>query len=385
MKYDFNTLYERRNTGSEKWAEVEAMDGNIVPVSIADMEFITAPEIREALSDYISKNILGYTSASDEYLNEVVKWQREQHEFDIKKEWIVNTPGVVNAIYNLINALTKPDDGVIIFRPVYRPFTMSIEGAGRKVVNCPLINDSGHYTIDFEKFEEEAKKSENKLLIFCSPHNPVGRVWTREEVRRIVEISKKYNLYIICDEIWNDIIMSGYEFTTMGRVAEDYLDNIAICTAASKTFNLAGLVCSNIIVPGEIMREKLNEELSRSHVEVNALGYAGTMFAYRYGKPWMEEMLQVIEGNYKYAKEFFEREIKGSVVSPLEATYVMWVDLRCLNMSEEEQEDFMRKRAKCFTDPGFKFGDEGAGFERINLACPLYVLKETLERIKNAL
>lgn len=385
MKYDFETVCDRRGTGSRKWIPVEDYKELIVPFTVADMEFSTAPEIKKELINYIEDNILGYTTYMDDYLEEVVKWQKDMHDLDIKKDYIVSTPGVVSALYYLILACTEKDDGIIVFKPVYHPFMASIEAAKRSVVNCPLINNKGKYTIDFEKFERLAADPKNKAIIFCNPHNPVGRVWTEDELSKLVEISKKYDILIISDEIWSDITMSGFETTSLLKVAGDYLDNVVATTAASKTFNLAGLSCSNIIIPNKLIKEAFVKELDKAHLSVPALGYVGTKAGYRYGKDWMKEMISVVEKNYNYAKNFFEENIKDVVVSPLEGTYVMWVDLRSLGLDKDQLEKFLIEKAKFYVNQGDFFGEEGECFIRINLACPESVLKDGLNRLKIAM
>lgn len=385
MKYDFETICDRRGTGSRKWMPVEDFEELIVPFSVADMEFNTAPEIKKELINYIENNILGYTTYMDDYLEEVVKWQKDIHDLDIKEEYIVSTPGVVSALYYLILTLTKEDDGIIIFKPVYHPFTASVEAANRNVINCPLINKDGYYKIDFEKFEDLAADPKNKAIIFCNPHNPVGRVWTEDELTKIVEISKKYNVLIISDEIWSDITMSGFKTTSILKVAGDYLDSVVVSTAASKTFNLAGLTCSNIIIPNKLIKRAFLKELEKPHLAVPALGFVGTKAAYKYGKDWMKEMINVVEENYKYTKNFFEENINGSVVSPLEGTYATWVDLRSLGLDKNQLEKFLVEKAKFYVNQGYFFGEEGEGFIRINLACPKSVLKDSLNRLKIAI
>lgn len=385
MKYDFETICDRRGTGSRKWMPVEDFEELIVPFSVADMEFNTAPEIKKELINYIENNILGYTTYMDDYLEEVVKWQKDIHDLEIKEEYIVSTPGVVSALYYLILTLTKEDDGIIIFKPVYHPFTASVEAANRNVINCPLINKDGYYKIDFEKFEDLAADPKNKAIIFCNPHNPVGRVWTEDELTKIVEISKKYNVLIISDEIWSDITMSGFKTTSILKVAGDYLDSVVVSTAASKTFNLAGLTCSNIIIPNKLIKRAFLKELEKPHLAVPALGFVGTKAAYKYGKDWMKEMINVVEENYKYTKNFFEENIKGSVVSPLEGTYATWVDLRSLGLDKNQLEKFLVEKAKFYVNQGYFFGEEGEGFIRINLACPKSVLKDSLNRLKIAI
>lgn len=383
MKYDFETIYDRREN-SRKWIPVRKYDDIIVPFSVADMEFMTAPEIKRELKKYIDDNILGYTVKTEEYLEEIVKWQNKIHNVIIKKDYIVPTPGVVNALYNAVLSYTCEGDGVIVFMPSYPPFIQSIEYAKRNPVKISLKNNSGYYTFDFSKFEEEASKKENTMIILCNPHNPVGRVWKKEELEKIFEIASKNNLFIISDEIWSDITFNGIKTSSFFNISKNY-KKLLVSTSASKTFNLAGLGASNIIIPDYEYRKKFIKEMKKSHVSVNALGLAGTYAAYKYGEEWMKEMLDVVYNNYKYAKEFLENNIKGSVVSPLEGTYAIWVDLRCLGKKPEELEKFMVENACFYTNEGYKFGVEGEGFERINIAVPEKALKRALNRLKDAL
>ena len=384
MKYDFETIHDRRKTGSKKWIPVRKFDEIVVPFSVADMEFMTAPEIKRELKNYIDSNILGYTGSTDEYLEEVVKWQKEMHNVNIEKSDIVCTPGVVSALYNSILCYTEKGDGVIVFMPSYPPFVNSVNAAERKLVEVSLIDNDGYYTFDYEKFKEAAAEENNKMVILCNPHNPVGRVWKEEELSKIFKIAKDNNLFIISDEIWGDITFNGHRLTSMLNVAGNY-KNLMVSTSASKTFNLAGLAVSNIIIRDSENRKLLLKELEKSHSSVNALGYAGLMAAYKYGKEWMKEMLEVVYDNYIYAKDFIEKNIRGSVVSPLEGTYVMWADLRCLNKSPEELEKIMEEDACFYVNEGYKFGIEGEGFIRINIAVPKSALKTALNRLKDAL
>ncbi len=383
--YNFTKRVNRRDISS-KWQLMRKIkkdvDSSIVPLSVADMEFETAPEIVEGLSKYLRENILGYTIPGEDYLGEVIRWNRVEHDVEIEKEEIVTTPGVVTALYNAIEATTEVGDGVIIFKPVYYPFSMAIENTGRKIVNSPLINNKGYYTIDFENFEHLASLKENKLLIISSPHNPVGRVWKVDELEKIVEICKRHNLTIVCDEIWNDIIMPGFTHTSILKIT-DY-ERVIVCTAASKTFNLAGLSTSNIIIPDRDLRKKFIKTQEKFHNGgVNALGLAGTYYAYRDGENWKNEMIEVVKKNYDCLVETLS-PFKEITVSPLEGTYLSWVDLRSLNLSKEDLEQRMVDN-NLFTDEGYIFGDEGVGFERFNMAIPTEDWKKSLSRLVTAI
>ena len=390
MKYDFVTLLSRKESGSAKWEQMYEWNPNvkedIVPFSVADMEIKNPPEVISGLKQYLDTTILGYTKASPAFLNSVISWLKRRHNYEVRKEWIVPTPGVVNAFYAAVNAFTKPEEGVIIFRPVYYPFSMAIEKNGRKLINCPLKNENNYYTIDYEKFEEEAKKPENKLLIFCSPHNPVGRVWKKEELEKVAEIAIKNNLIVVADEIWNDLIMPGYKHTVMATISKDLEERLLTCTAPSKTFNLAGLATSSIIIKNKKIREIYIETLQKMRSStVNILGFKACEIAYNNCEQWLEELIQVLDTNQKIIKNFFDTKFPKIKVNLIEGTYLLWLDFRALGLSNEELENFMHIKAEFFTDEGYIFGNESSGYERINLAAPTWVIEAALKRLEIAL
>ncbi|MDO5725590.1 MAG: MalY/PatB family protein [Tissierellia bacterium] len=389
--YDFKTVIPRKNTGSSKWIQMYEwnpnVDEDVVPLSVADMELKNPPEVIEGLKKYLDNSVLGYTQSYDAYFESVKKWMKEKHNYDVKREWMINTPGVVNAFFGAVNAFTNPGDGVIIMRPVYYPFSMAIDMNERDLVNCPLLKDeNGKYTIDFDKFEELCKVPENKLLIFCSPHNPVGRVWTKEELKRVGEIATRNNVLIVCDEIWNDIIMPGYEHTVMATISEEIANNTIICTSVSKTFNLAGLAVSNIFIQNEEIREKyIDAMLKMRSLNVNILGYKACEIAYNESENWLKELLELLDKNQRLVKDYFDEHHPKLTSNYIEGTYLQWIDFNALGMTNEELEEFMHKKAQFFTDEGYIFGSEGDGFERINVACPTDVLLRQLEKLSKAL
>lgn len=389
--YDFTTLTSRKNVGSCKWIQMyewnPQVGDNIVPLSVADMEFKNPPEIIDGLKKYLDESVLGYSEAYPKYLETVRKWMSENHKFDIEDKWIVNTPGVVNALYAAVNAFTEEGDGVILFKPVYYPFSSAILQNNRELINCPLIEKDGYYTIDFEKFDELSKSDRVKLLIFCSPHNPVGRVWKWEELSKLAEIALKNNIIIVSDEIWADLIMPGYEHIMLGRVNQQLTDEkLIICTAPSKTFNVAGLATSNIIIKNEEIRKKYIQTLQKmKNSMVNILGYKACEIAYTQCKPWLNELIQILDKNQKLVKNFFDTKFPKIKVRLIEGTYLLWLDFRALNLSNEELEKFMHFDAQFFCDEGYVFGEEGNGYERINIAVPTWVLQEALDRLEKAL
>lgn len=388
MRYDFDSLIDRTNCGSSKWEAMKThnpkVSPDVVPLSVADMEFMTAPEIREGLKTYIDTVIQGYTGPTPCYYDAVLSWQRRRHGFQGKEEWIVTTSGVVNAIFHLVTVLTQPGEGVIIQRPVYYPFSMAAEMTGRSLVINELIEKEDTYEIDFEDLEAKCKDPNNKVLIFCNPHNPIGKVWSAGDIRRLVDICVRNHVFIIDDEIHNDLIMPGHTHHALPVVCPEALEHMAYCTAPSKTFNLAGMQLSNIFIPNKDVREKVLEAkmklMSMSQV---AISYEACRLAYERGEPWLAELLQVIDGNARYVREFLAEHIPEARVYPLEGTYLLWVDFRGLGMTHEELEK-MNLAADLYLDEGYIFGDQGRGFERFNLALPRAALEKAMERLHRA-
>lgn len=391
MKYDFETLVSRKNIGSSKWNLMsrinEKVTDDIVPFSVADMEFKNPPEIIDGLKKYLDLSILGYTQATDEYYKAVCSWMEKRHDWKIKKEWIVEFSGVVPALYTIVRALTKEEDGVLIMTPVYYPFYKAIEDNKRKVIKSQLILCEDHYEIDFEDLEEKAKLESTKLMILCNPHNPVGRVWSEEELIKIGKICIDNNVLIVSDEIHFDLIMPGFKHTVFASISEEFANNSVICTAPSKTFNLAGLQTSNIIVPNKRIKDKIASEkrIATGNSGLNIFGYKACEIAYNECETWLDELIQVLDRNKKIVENFVKTYLPEIKVVNLEGTYLQWLDFRNLEKDHRSLEKFMTTEAMLFLDEGYVFGDEGRGFERINLACPSNVLEAALERLLKAI
>lgn len=389
--YDFTSLVSRKGLGSSKWEQMYEWNPNVldevIPLSVADMELKNPPEIIEGLKEYLDEVILGYSKAYQNYYSSVISWMLKEHEYKIEQEWIVNTPGVVNALYAAVNSFTEEGDGVIIFRPVYYPFSNAIIQNGRKLVNCPLKEEDGYYSIDYEKFDELSKDEKVKLLVFCSPHNPVGRVWKQEELEKVAEIALKNNIIVVSDEIWSDLILGDNKHIMFGKVNEKLTDErLIICTAPSKTFNIAGLATSNIIIKNKKLREKYCETLQKMRSSsVNVLGYKACEIGYTKCKDWLVELLKVLNTNQQLVHNFFKEKFPKIKAPLIEGTYLQWIDFRALNLSNQELENFMHFEAQFFCDEGYVFGDEGNGYERINLAAPTWVIKKSLARLEIAL
>ncbi|MDR0386678.1 MAG: pyridoxal phosphate-dependent aminotransferase [Treponema sp.] len=390
MKYDFTSRVNRTGTGSAKW---EAMYGKradvspgVVPLSVADMEFPVQPEISLGIRDFLDRSVLGYAAPTPAYLHAVTGWMKRRRGWEVRDEWIIHTPGVVSALYAGVSAFTESGDGVIIMPPVYYPFSMAIAENNREAVRVPLIQDGMSYTIDYTALEEAARNPRNRLLIFCSPHNPVGRVWTREELLRVAEICLRNNVLVISDEIHFDLLLPGVTHTVYAALSEEAAQNCVVCTAPSKTFNLAGMQISNIIVPNKEIREKLKAQVFKSAFHnPGVLGLKTCEIAYTQCEGWLDELLGVIAANYRLLADFMAKNLPMITVFPLEGTYLAWMDFRALGLDYKALEEFMIRDAEMFLDEGVMFGTEGRGFERINIACPAAVLEEALERLLKAL
>ncbi|QQZ10011.1 MalY/PatB family protein [Heyndrickxia vini] len=384
--YDFETVVNRTNTGSSKWEQMKGWNPNVseeaIPFSVADMEFKNPPEIIEGLKEYLDSSILGYTQPTENYLKAVCGWMEKRHNWKINSEWIVGSAGVVGAFYSAIRAFSNPGDGIIIMSPVYYPFYSAIELNNRKVVKNPLINTGSSYEIDFNDLEMKAKEHTNKILLFCSPHNPTGRVWTKEELEKVGEICLKNNILLISDEIHFDLIMPDHKHTVFASLSDELADNTIVCTAPSKTFNLAGMQTSNIIIPNEDLRETYVKEIQSQGVfSLNILGYKACEIAYTKCEKWLDELLGLIYHNHLELKKYMEENIPEIKVHDLQGTYLQWMDFNGLGLDKDELEKLMHEN-ELFFDEGYVFGEEGNGFERMNLACPTKTMMVGLERLK---
>ena len=392
MKYDFTTRVNRKEDGSAKWDRMygknPCVSPGIIPLSVADMELLNPPEIIQGLKKHLDKTVLGYTHPTSQYYGAVLGWMKKRHNWDIKKEWILEAPGVVPAFNMAIKALTGSGEGVIVQPPVYYPFFKVLENNNRKVVSNPLVRDEVNltYRINYDDLEAKAKDPSNKVLLFCSPHNPVGRVWKEEELRRVSEICLRNNVIVLSDEIHFDIVLPGVKHTVYAALSEEAAQNCVIFTAPSKTFNLAGMQTSNMIIPNRAIFDLVRKEFTANSISlINNLGIKACEIAYSQCGQWLDEFILLLEKNCAFVKDYFAKYIPMVKVYPLEGTYLQWLDFRAFGLDADSLEQFMVNEAEWFTDEGILFGEEGAGFERINLACPIAVLEEALERLRKAL
>ena len=377
-------LVERKGTYSLKWDALDKRFGNanLTSMWVADMEIKAPKEVIEALKERCEHGVFGYSYVSDEYYNSVINWLKEKHNYEIKKEWLRFTNGVVTAIYCFVNIFTKIDDAVLILTPVYYPFHNAVKDNNRKLITCDLKNTDGYFTIDYEEVEKKIVENNVKLFIQCSPHNPAGRVWKEEELAKILEICKKHNVLVISDEIHQDIIMKGYKHIPSAIVANGkYADNLITVSAASKTFNLAGLIHSNIIISNDELRKKYDKEIKKiNQTEINILGMLATQVAYEKGSEWLENVKEIIEDNFNYLKTELNKHIPEITITNLEGTYLVFLDLRKI-IPIDKVKEFIQDKCNLAIDFGEWFGASFKGFIRINLATDPEIVKKAIENI----
>lgn len=388
MKYDFETLVSRRNCGSGKWETMlkqnPNVSENVAPLSVADMELKNPPEIIEGLKQYLDTHILGYTSPTAEYMDAVCGWMKRRHNWDVKPEEIILTAGVVTALFTAVLAYTEPGDGIITMPPVYGPFDFSIKQNGRVNVECPLINKDEYYTIDFGRFEALCAKEENKMFILCNPHNPAGRVWTKAELSKIGEICAKHNIFVVSDEIHFDLIMPGHTHVVFPNACENGCPDYIVCTAPSKTFNLATLQTSNIIIPREENRKKFQAVLDTVHISAAAaLGMEACRLGYTQCEEWLEEVLKLIWSNFQLCSKFIDENCPGVTYSKLEGTYLMWINCKVFQLDDDKLHELLYKHDLYCNDGRF-FSTGGSRYIRINLAGPTAMIEAAMYRFKAA-
>lgn len=387
MKYDFDEQIERRGSDCLKYdfAVERGMPEDILPLWVADMDFRTAPCITERIQKDAAFGIFGYTDSKDDYFQTLSKWYETYFNWKVEKDWLVKTPGIVFAIATAVSAFTKEGDSVLIQQPVYYPFSSVIRNNNRKLVNNELVLKEGRYEMDLEDFEKKIVQEKVKLFILCSPHNPVGRVWTEEELQRIGEICLKYDVKIVSDEIHSDFVYPGIVHHVLMTVNKRFQDICIVCTAPSKTFNLAGLQVSNVWIPNPELRRIFEQKISAvGYSEVNMLGLHACQAAYEGGREWLEQLKEYLKGNLDFVRNYLKENIPQIKLIEPEGTYLVWLDCRELGLSEKELEQFIAQKAKLWLDDGIIFGKAGEGFERVNIACPRATLKEALERLKKA-
>lgn len=387
MNSQFDEVIDRRGTGSLKYdfAAERGKPADVLPLWVADMDFRTCPAVTEALEKSIGLGIFGYSESKEGYFEALRRWYLDHFGWELRNEWLVKTPGVVFAICITIRALTQEGDAVLIQRPVYYPFSQSILNNRRKPVNNPLVYSDGKYSVDFSDFENKIVRNRVKLFLLCSPHNPVGRVWTEEELGRMGDICAKHGVLIVSDEIHADFTYAGYRHSVFASLKPEYRERTITCTAPSKTFNLAGLQVSNIFIANPGIRRKFREEVYRTgYSQLSGVGLAACQAAYEGGGEWLEELKQYLAGNLSYLRNFLADQIPRIGLVEPQGTYLVWLDFAGLGLNEKQLEELVVGRAKLWLDRGTLFGEEGKSFERINIACPRATLQKAMNQLKKA-
>ena len=386
--YDFDKIIDRHGTNCLKFdfAKERGKNGDELSLWVADMDFQVAKPITDALQAQVNHGIYGYTEVKSDYFDIVKNWFKDNFDWEIKKGSLVKTPGVVYAIAMAVKAFTKEGEAVIIQQPVYYPFSEMIIANNRKLVNSPLVLKDGRYEIDFEDFEKKIVENNVKLFILCSPHNPVGRVWSVEELKRIGDICIKHDVVIFSDEIHADFVYEPNKHHVFASLGESYAANSVIATAPSKSFNIAGLQVSNIFIENKKLRDAFRNEIVKSgYSQLNTMGLAAARAAYESGKEWLDEVRAYIKDNLIFFRDYLKENIgELSLIEP-EGTYLVWVDFRKLGLSEKQREDLIVNKAKLWIDSGAMFGVDGEGFERFNIACTREYLKMALDSLAKAI
>lgn len=391
--YNFDKIINRKGTNCLKYdyAVERGKPADVLPLWVADMDFTVSEEITKSLHAAVDHGIYGYTQPKDAYYNAITNWMEKNHNWKTKREWIMKTPGVVFALGAAVKAFTKPGDAVLIQNPVYYPFTNIIRDNDRRVIDNTLVYEKrvtegkSQYSIDYEDFERKIVQENIKLFILCNPHNPVGRVWTREELQYLGEICLRHHVIVVSDEIHNDFVYPGFEHTVFANVDPRFAEFTVTCTAPSKTFNLAGLQISNIFISNETLREAFQKEIDKTgYDEPNALGAVACEAAYRGGQEWLDQLKAYLLENLNFLRTYLQEKIPQIHLVEPEGTYLVWLDCSELGISGKELDQFIVEKAGLWLDGGAMFGPSGSDFQRVNIACPRATLELALDKLKAA-
>ncbi len=394
MKYDFNTVCDRSNTDCAKWGAVKAIFGSedVIPMWVADMDFPTAEPVVEALKRRAGHPFYGYTMPGPGLTEAVVDRVKRKFDWKIEPEWVVFTPGIIPALNIAVRALTHPGDEIILQEPVYYPFFRVVTGSGCQIAHNRLKLTRGRYKMDYADLESKFQPRAGmrvahhrvKAIILCNPQNPIGRLWSREELERMGELVIGHGAIVISDEIHCELLYRGFRHTPFASISQEFAQNSIVCIAPSKTFNLPGLEASSIIIPNQKLRESFNDARAGMVPGLNIFGLTAMEAAYRYGDEWLEQLLDYLQGNLEITMTFFKEHIpKIRVIEP-QGTYLLWLDCRALGLDDTALQKLMREQARVGFDDGFVFGAGGSGFQRMNIACPRTILREALGRIEKA-
>lgn len=381
MKYDFDKTIDRRATNSYKW---DSAPGGVLPMWVADMDFRTAPAIIDALQKRVAHGIFGYTRVPDAYYDAVTSWFSRRHGWDIDREWIIYTSGVVPAVSAVIKALTVPGDKVIVQTPVYNCFFSSIRNNGCEIVSNPLRRTADTYEMDFDALERCAADPRAKVMLLCNPHNPAGRVWTPDELTRLGNICLRNGVTVVSDEIHCELVYQGFKYTPFASLSDAFLHRSVTCVSPSKAFNIAGLQIANIVAFDNDLRSRIDKAININEVcDVNPFGVAATIAAYNEGEEWLNQLVDYLHGNYEAMVEFCRRELPEFPITRLEGTYLVWMDCSSLGMPSDALEHALLDDARLWLNAGTMYGAEGEGYMRWNIACPRSVMLDGLNRFLN--
>ena len=385
---NFDEPVDRRNTDCLKYdfAKRKGMPEDVLPLWVADMDFKTSSYIEDALVERAKEAIFGYSEVQTPYFHAVANWMKIHHNWEVKRTWLVKTPGVVFALAMAVKVFTDPGDSVIIQSPVYYPFSEVITDNGRNIVSSDLyLGADDRYHMDYADFEKKIVENDVKLFLLCNPHNPVGRVWTKEELEKVGDICLKHNVLVVSDEIHADFVFKG-QHQVFTAIKKEYEDITLTCTAPSKTFNLAGLSLSNIFIPNRELKRQFKAELKAAGTGLmGVMGLVACQTAYEKGEEWYHAMKSYVQANIEFTKKYVEENLPGVKMIDHEGTYLVWLDFRETGLGVDELEDLIIHKAKLWLDSGKIFGKNGEGFQRINVACPRSTVKEALDRMKEAM
>lgn len=381
MKYDFDKTIDRRATNSYKW---DSAPEGVLPMWVADMDFRTAPAIIDALQKRVAHGIFGYTRVPDAYYDAVTSWFSRRHGWDIDREWIIYTSGVVPAVSAVIKALTVPGDKVIVQTPVYNCFFSSIRNNGCEIVSNPLRRTADTYEMDFDALERCAADPRAKVMLLCNPHNPAGRVWTPDELTRLGNICLRNGVTVVSDEIHCELVYQGFKYTPFASLSDAFLHRSVTCVSPSKAFNIAGLQIANIVAFDNDLRSRIDKAININEVcDVNPFGVAATIATYNEGEEWLNQLVDYLHGNYEAMVEFCQRELPEFPITRLEGTYLVWMDCSSLGMPSDALEHALLDDARLWLNAGTMYGAEGEGYMRWNIACPRSVMLDGLNRFLN--
>jgi len=386
MTYNFDKIIDRVETSSVKYdlRQLIFKNPDVLPMWVADMDFETPEFIREAIIERARHPIYGYTFRPDAYYQAIINWLQKKHNWKVEKEWILFSPGVVPALNFAVLALTNPGDEIIVQPPVYFPFFTAVKEHNRQLIYNQLKLENGKYSINFDQLEQQAQTA--RMLILCNPHNPVGRAWTKDELIRLAEICVKNNLLVLSDEIHADLVLPGNEHNVFAAIDSALASNIITMHAASKTFNLAGMASSSVIIKDETLREQFKSYISRLHVDMgNLFGFVATQAAFEKGESWLDEVLKYIAANVAWVSSFLKQNLPRVKMIYPEATYLIWLDFSEFGLKDNELKDFIISKASVGLNSGIDFGPGGEGFMRMNVACPRKTIAEAFEKISIAM